>query len=152
MTRTQPKYSTIFSLSLFLVMVFFVLFMLVHSFLESPYLWWLKAILSAVLLVIGMLVLGKVFQNVKYISVAKGRFLIRSPLTFSKKSYTLDELKGWQENVVKTRKSEFRELSLVFVPKYVVKVSNKEHKGYDDLRQYLVKKCAKKKVKEAKKK
>ena len=67
------------------------------------------------------------------------------PISRSRIDLPLNDIKGWREDVVKTKQGEFRETKILYGKKKVIKLSNKENTEYDRLVKYLSQKAKKQK-------
>ena len=70
------------------------------------------------------------------------------PFRFFKTVQDISNLGAWQETIINTNKTQYKELKLVFVNKGYVKISNQENSDYDKVYKYIKKKAPKKEVKE----
>lgn len=125
------------ALGLFLVLIFITFFLLLNSLLRVPDYFILKLILSPIVLVIGLLVLGKFLNSLKVVSLGKEKMEVLFLITRMRLKISVNEILGWREEVVKTRNSEFREVKILYGKKKILKLSNKENTEYDKVIQYL---------------
>ncbi len=148
MIVSKPKRKTIFSLGVFTVIVLIGLFYFVNQLqgLESPETW--RYIVIGLLLLTTSLMLHKLLFNYKVLKIGDNKFHIYYPFRFFKSVQEVKNLGAWQETIVTTNKTEFRQLKIVFVTKGYVKISNQENSDYDKVIRYLKKKAPKKQVKE----
>lgn len=114
--------------------------------LESPETW--RYIVIGLLLLTTSLMLHKLLFNYKVLKIGDNKFHIYYPFRFFKSVQEVKNLGAWQETIVTTNKTEFRQLKIVFVTKGYVKISNQENSDYDKVIRYLKKKAPKKQVKE----
>lgn len=148
MIVSKPKRGTIFSLGIVTIVVISGLFYAVNKFqgLESPETW--RYIIIAVLLVTASLLLHKLLFNYKVLKIGDNKFHVYYPFRFFKTVQELKDLGAWQETIINTNKTEFRQLKIVFLTKGYVKISNQENSEYDKVIKYLKKKAPKKEVKQ----
>ncbi len=137
MIVSKPKSNTSMALGLFLVLIFITFFLLLNSLLRVPDYFILKLILSPIVLVIGLLVLGKFLNSLKVVSLGKEKMEVLFLITRMRLKISVNEILGWREEVVKTRNSEFREVKILYGKKKILKLSNKENTEYDKVIQYL---------------
>ncbi|MFQ3215058.1 MAG: hypothetical protein ACJAT1_001035 [Marivirga sp.] len=147
MIKSTPKYQTVFALSVFLILLFGSFFLLLHSLLNDASYFIIKLILTPLILVIGLLILNKLISGVKIIEAGNNQLNIFHPISRKRILLPLDQIRGWQEEVVKTKNGDFREIKILYSNKSVVKLSNKENTDYDKLLQYLTQKVKRKQVK-----
>ena len=148
MIVSKPKRGTIFSLGIVTIVVIGGLFYAVNKFqgLESPETW--RYIIIAVLLVTASLLLHKLLFNYKVLKIGENKLHVYYPFRFFKTVQELKDLGAWQETIINTNKTEFRQLKIVFLTKGYVKISNQENSEYDKVIKYLKKKAPKKQVKQ----
>jgi len=148
MIISKPKRSTIFSLGMVTVIVISGLFYSVNKVraIESPATW--QYIIIIVLLLTASLLLHKLLFNYKVLKIGENKFHVYYPFRFFKTVQNLKDLGAWQETIINTNKTEFRQLKIVFITKGYVKISNQENSEYDKVIKYLKKKAPKKQVKE----
>jgi len=146
MIVSKPRINTVFALSIFLILVFGSFFLLLDSLLNSESFFIVKLILTPITLVIALLVLGKLLAAVKIIKAGNIRLKIFFPISRSRIDLPLNDIKGWREDVVKTKQGQFRETKILYGKKKVIKLSNKENTEYDRLVKYLSQKAKKQKV------
>jgi hypothetical protein len=146
MIVSKPRFNTIFALSIFLVLVFGSFFLLLDSLLSNESYFIVKLILTPITLVIALLVLGKLLGAIKIVKAGNNRLDIFFPISRSRIDLPLEQIKGWREDVVKTKQGEFRETKIVYGNKKVIKLSNKENTEYKKLLKYLNQKAKKQKA------
>jgi hypothetical protein len=146
MIVSKPRINTVFALSIFLVLVFGSFFLLLDSLLKSESFFIVKLILTPITLVIALLVLGKLLAAIKIVKAGNNKLHIFFPISRSRIELPLEEIKGWREDVVKTKQGEFRETKILYGKKKVIKLSNKENTEYDKLVKYLNQKAKKQKA------
>jgi len=146
MIVSKPRLNTIFALSIFLVLVFGSFFLLLDSLLSNESYFIVKLILTPITLVIALLVLGKLLGAIKIVKAGNNKLDIFFPISRSRIDLPLEQIKGWREDVVKTKQGEFRETKIVYGKKKVIKLSNKENTEYEKLLKYLNQKAKKQKA------
>lgn len=146
MIVSKPKFNTVFALSLFLVLVFGSFFLLLDSLLKSESFFIIKLILTPITLVIALLVLGKLLAAIKIVKAGNNKLNIFFPISRSRVELPLNEIRGWREDIVKTKQGEFRETKILYGKKKVIKLSNKENSDYEKLVKYLDQKAKKQKA------
>jgi len=147
MIKSTPRYQTVFALSIFLFMLFGSFFLLLDSLLNNPQYFIIKLILTPLVLVIGLLILNKLIASVKIIEAGNSQLRVFHPISRKRIKLPIKEIKGWQEEVVKTKNGEFRETKILYGKKNIIKLSNKENTAYEKIVKYLSQKAAKQRVK-----
>lgn len=148
MVTCKPKRNTYLSLSLIVMALFAGLIFLLNDFYryrDFPLLFYLAG--TTILTVVLLLLLVKMMAGYKFLAAGKGQISLWMPLKGWRKTYPLEEILAWQEEEVKANQRVFKQLILVFSDKYSFSISNHEHHGYDDLKRYLARKVAKKRIK-----
>ncbi|WP_162418843.1 hypothetical protein [Cyclobacterium roseum] len=148
MVTCKPKRNTYLSLSLIVLALIAGLAYLLNDFYRSrefPLLFYLAG--TSIITVVILLLLVKMMASYKFLAAGKDRVSLWMPLKGWRKTYSLEEILAWQEEEVKANQRVFKQLILVFSDKYSFTVSNHEHHGYEDLKKYLARKVAKKRVK-----
>ncbi|AEL26567.1 hypothetical protein [Cyclobacterium marinum] len=136
------------SLGIVVLLLFIGLSYLLYDFNQSrefPFLFYLIG--CTLITIVLLLILVKMMAGYKFLAAGKDKIEIWLPLKGQRKKYNMADLLAWQEEEVVANKKVFKQLILVFMDKYSFSISNHEHLGYDDLKRYLAKKAAKKKVK-----
>lgn len=154
MIESRPKRQTIFSLGIFtmVILVGLVYFWRQIVTMEEVAIW--RYIITAVLLISATLLLHKLIFNYKVLKISHDQVHIYYPFRFSKTVQEIKDLGAWQETIIdttkkkSTKKTEFKQLKLVFVNKGFVKISNQENSGYDQVHKYIKRKAPKKEVRD----
>ncbi len=143
MIVSRPKNQTVFALSLFLIIILGVTLWVILDLVRYPEAYFfLKLTLAPILLVIWTFVAIKFYTSLKVIELGDKKISFKFPLQ-SKRTYKLGDIQSWKEEKVKTKGSEFKELQ-IRLGNRSLKVSNREHTAYDEVRKYLSKKVKKK--------
>ena len=148
MIISRPKIQTVFSLSIFTTVILVSLFyssIPLLKFREVPA--W-HYFVAGILLLTAALLLHKLIFNYKIIKISHDQVHIYYPFRFFKTVQDIKTLGAWQQTIINTKKSEFRQLKLVFVNKGYVKISNQENSEYDNVYKYIKRKAPKKEVKD----
>ena len=140
MIVSKPKTQTLTALTIFLVLIFAAFFMLLNSLLTEPSYFIVKLILTPVVLVIGLLVLGKLLGAIKVVRVGDNKIEVFYPISRMRTNIQVPNLLGWKEEVVKTKNGEYREVKILYTKKKILKLSNRENTEYDAVVKYLKKK------------
>ena len=140
MIVSKPKTQTLTALTIFLVLIFAVFFMLLNSLLTDPSYFIVKLILTPVVLVIGLLVLGKLLGAIKVVRIGDNKIEVFYPISRMRTIINVPNVLGWKEEVVKTKNGEYREVKILYTKKKILKLSNRENTEYDAVVKYLKKK------------
>lgn len=143
MIVSKPKSQTVFALSLFQVIILAVTIWVIIDLVNHPEAYFLaKLLLAPILLVIWVFVAVKFYVSLKTIEAGDNKISVKFPLK-KEQVYKLADIHGWKEETVKTKGGDFKELQIK-VSNQLIKISNREHTSYDDLRKYLRKKAKQK--------
>lgn len=146
MIISRPKRQTIFALS---VSTFICgagsAYFLKQAF-NDPATW--KYIALGILILVTSILLYKLLFNYKVLKISHDQVHVYYPFRFFKSVQPIKNLGAWQETVIETNKTKFKELKLVFKNKGFVKITNQENSDYDKVYKYIKKKAAKQEVKE----
>ncbi|MEQ8469537.1 MAG: hypothetical protein RIC35_00040 [Marinoscillum sp.] len=140
MIVSRPKTQTLTALTLFLILIFASFFLLLNSLLKDESYFVLKLILAPVVLVIGLLVLGKLLGAIKVVKVGDNKIEAFYPISRMRIKMDVKDILGWREEVVKTKNGEFREVKILYTKKKILKLSNRENSEYEAVVKYLKKK------------
>ncbi|WP_143961856.1 hypothetical protein [Litoribacter populi] len=148
MIDCKPKTGTYFSLSIVVLILFSGLIYILIDFAQKQTYGFVFYLFSATLLtVVLLIILVKMMAGFRFISAGKESLNVRLPLRGLKKSYKLQDILAWQEEVIVTNKKEFRQMTIVFADQTSFSLSNHEHTNYGQLASYLGKKVPRKKLK-----
>lgn len=151
MVFIKPKISTYISLSLVLLVLVSGLVLLLRDFayVGSFPLWFYLVACSLVTLVMLML-LVKMMSGWRFITAGKDHIVIKLPLKGMTKVYPVSDIMLWEEEVILANKKEFKQVTIAFLDKNSISVSNHEHESYSELVNYLKKRAAKQLIKNKK--
>ncbi len=143
MIVVRPKVNTLFSIGVFLILIFSFFGVMINQYLSytrPPLYISLLMVTSGAL---GFAILIKYLWNLKTISIGKERFEVRYPVRFRKIIYSGKEIIKWQEVKIKTWGGNYAELSIHFNADKKLDLSQQEHTEYDKTINYLNKKYKK---------
>ncbi len=103
-----------------------------------------KIILVAVLGLVGILIVYKIVSAYKIITVDKQKIHVKYPLKFSQLKTNLKALEYWQESIIKTNRSTFKEIKMSFEKNKTIKITFQENTNYEKIRAFLQKNAPKK--------
>lgn len=148
MIVSRPKRQTIFSLGIFTIVILTGLVYFWQQLLKLEEVPTWRYIVLGLLVLTGSLLLHKLIFNYKVIKISHDKVHIYYPFRFFRTVQDIKDLGAWQQTVIDTKKSEYRQLKLVFVNKGFVKISNQENSDYDKVYKYVKRKAPKKEVKD----
>ena len=148
MIVSRPQRKTIFSLGLFTLVIFVGLVISTRAMLSGGEVPTWRYVVTGLLLLTASFLLHKLIFNYKVLKISHDKFHIYYPFRFYRSVQDVKELGAWQQTVVNTNKTEFKELKLVFVNKGYVKITNQENSDYDKVYKYVKRKAPKKEVKD----
>jgi hypothetical protein len=145
MIHSQPKSSLMISIGIFLMGTLAVAIWLLVGLMQNPASYfWVKLILAPSLLVIGITVAAKTYFSALILTVGDNRLTYRT-LIGSEKRHKITAIVHWEEEVVKSKTSEYRRLSMLLDNGKKLQLSNHENSNYKDVINYLKKKVKKRK-------
>ncbi len=145
MIRSKPKKSTLFSLSLFLILAYGVGIWTALTVPSSPFYWYLIPIMCFITAVIITLKVLWGFQTIQIQGDHwKVKHLVRSDSTF-----TSQDIEWWKETEIKTAGGPYRELHIHVKSGINLKVSLQEHTEYQKIIKRVRSKYPKKRIKES---
>ena len=146
MIIVKPKGSTLTSLTLFIILIGALVIATFTSINRSDSIYWYHYLFLVILIPLGVGVLIKVIFSYKIISIGKEKISWRIPALFKNESYTLKDLKNWQEITIKTTTGVFQQLEIKFDNDHQLTLSRQEHTNYDDVLMYLKQKAPKRRL------
>lgn len=143
MIVSKPKSQSVFALSLFQIIILSVTLWVILDLIRYPEAYFfLKITLAPILLVIWTFVSAKFYTSLKTIELGDNKISFKFPLQ-AKRTFRISDVQSWKEEKVKTKNNEFRELQIRLANR-LLKVSNREHTSYEEVRKYLTKKVKRK--------
>jgi len=147
MIESKPKGSTVFSLTVITAICTFGSIYFMRQVLTEPPSTG-RYILLGVLVLATSILLYKLLFNYKIIRISHDQVFVYYPFRLYRSTTPIKDLGAWQEIIIQTKKSDYKQLKLVFNNKGYVKLSNQENSNYDMVYKYIKKKAPKKEVKE----
>ncbi len=144
MLVSKPNLKTLSSLMTFLLLNFGIM---LYVYFDSGSLAAMpiyKIILVGLLAIVGILIIIKMVGAYKVVTVDKQKIHVKYPLKFTQLKTNLKALDYWQESIIKTNRSLFKEIKMHFNTNKTIKITYQENTNYDKLRAYLQKHAAKK--------
>ncbi len=145
MVVAKPKTSTLFSLGLFLIIMFSAGGFNLYLVYSTGTMEWYNILIVLVTLPIAFGVLVKTMINHKTIYLG-GKKVVVSPLIGRKKTYALKDLEYWKETKIKTLAAVYKELEMKFGHQKKVTLGLQEHTDYAGAVKYLKKTVPKKNI------
>lgn len=143
MIVSKPKSQSVFALSLFLIIILGVTVWIILDLVRYPESYFIfKLILAPILLVIWTYIVVNFYSSSKTIELGDNKISFKLPLQ-SKKIFKINDIQAWKEEKVKTRGNEFKEIQ-INLANHRLRISNREHTSYDEVRKYLTKKVKRK--------
>ncbi|MDN5205067.1 hypothetical protein QQ008_27000 [Fulvivirgaceae bacterium BMA10] len=143
MLVSRPNKNTLFALSFFLLLNYALLAYLLTTYGFTGFAVWYVDLFTILLIIIGAIVTMKVISGNKVILIDKEKIQVKYPMKFSKKRFRLKQLELWEETIIKTSNSVFKELHLRF-ENGSVKLSKQENSNYEKVLSYFKRNAAKK--------
>jgi hypothetical protein len=148
MVLIKPKISTYISLGIVLLVLFTGLVLLMRDFAyKGSFGVWFYLVSCSIITLVILMLLVKMMAGWRFITAGKDHIIIRLPLRRMTKVYPVSEILAWEEETVMANKREFKQVTVAFMDKNSISVSNHEHDSYTELVNYLKKKAAKQMVK-----
>ncbi|GAB4229170.1 MAG: hypothetical protein Tsb0034_00750 [Ekhidna sp.] len=113
---------------------------LFYALLEHPEsFFWLKLILTPLLLVVAIAIARKGYKSSLRLTIGNNQLTSRYWLG-TKKSYKISAIKSWHEEVVKSKRADYKQLTMVLSDGRVLQLSNQENSNYQQVVNYVRKK------------
>jgi hypothetical protein len=148
MVVIKPKIATYISLSLILLVLLIGLILLLRDFAYvGSFALWFYLVACPLITVVILMLLVKMMAGWRFIFAGKDHIIIKLPLKGMTKAYPVNEIMLWEEELILANKKEFKQVTIAFIDKNSIAVSNHEHESYTELVNYLKKKAAKQMIK-----
>ena len=145
MIVSKPKGNTIFSLSMFLIICYTLIGYTLFQYLSKEEQFWYQYVIFVIITPIAISVSIKVARTFKIVTLGKNQMTVRYPLLLKTRKYNMKQLEQWEEIIIKTQGTVFKQLSMQF-GKEKVGLANQENTEYHRVFEYLRKKHASKKI------
>ncbi len=140
MIHSKPKSSIMISIGIFLILILAADAWLFNDLIQHPdSYFWLKLILSPILLVIAIAIARKGYTSALRLTIGNNK-LTYCYLFGTKKSHKISEVKSWHEEVVKQKNGEYKRVTMVLSTSRALQLSNQENSNYQQVVNYLRKK------------
>lgn len=151
MVVIKPKIATYISLSMILIVLLGGLILLLRDFAyKGSFALWFYLIACSLITLVILMLLVKMMAGWRFITAGKDHIIVKLPLKGMTKTYPVNEIMLWEEEIILANKKEFKQVTIAFTDKNSISVSNHEHESYTDLVNYLKKKAAKQMIKSKK--
>lgn len=148
MIVAKPKFNTFFALGVFLLLVYGVIGYMLYDITSSESVSVWLYILLMLVAGIALTVTIKFVQSYKVIRLEKNRVDILMLFGLIKRRLYLKDLEQWQEERVKTSNGIFKQLTVNFINKGRLRLSNQEHENYDKVVSFFRKSYGKKEIRQ----
>lgn len=145
MIRSKPKKSTLFSLSLFLILAYGVGIWTALTVPSSPFYWRLIPILC---FITAVMITLKVLLRFQTILIQGDQWKVKN-LVKADSVFTSQDIEWWKETEIKTAGGPYRELHIHAKGGINLKVSLQEHTEYLNIIKRVRSKYPKKQIKES---
>ncbi len=145
MIVSKPKGNTVFALCMFLIICYSLLGYTIFQYVSHEEKFWYQYAILIIITPIAISVSIKVARTFKIVNLGKGQMTVRYPLLFRTRKYNMKQLVHWEETIIKTQGTVFKQLTLVF-EKEKVGLANQENTEYHKVFEYLRKKQVSKKL------
>ncbi|MFT7425921.1 MAG: hypothetical protein ACI9O5_001868, partial [Algoriphagus sp.] len=147
----KPKVSTYISLSMVLLILIAGLIFILRDFAyKGSFGFWFYLIACSLITLVILMLLVKMMAGYRFITAGRDQIIVKLPLRGYTKVYPIAQIIAWDEEIITANKRQFKQLTIAFIDKQSISVSNHEHEAYVDLVDYLSKKAGKQKVKNKK--
>lgn len=146
MIISKPKGNTVFALCMFLIICYSLVGYTLIQFVSDEGRFWYQYAILIIITPIALTVSVKVARTFKIVKVGKAQMTVRYPLLFKTKKYNMKQLQQWEETIIKTQGTVFKQLTIIF-EKDKVGLANQENTEYARVYDYLRKKHSAKKLK-----
>jgi hypothetical protein len=151
MVFIKPKIATYISLSMILIVLLGGLILLLRDFAyKGSFALWFYLIACSLITLVMLMLLVKMMAGWRFITAGKDHIIVKLPLKGMTKTYPVNDIMLWEEEIILANKKEFKQVTIAFTDKNSISVSNHEHESYTDLVNYLKKKAAKQMIKSKK--
>lgn len=142
MIISKPKLSTLFSVSIFIIIAFGIAIYSAINIIsaENKTLWYALTYTSGP---IGLVVLIKILTGLKTLSVSKEKFNLNAPFKFSNMKFHGKEIEKWSYTSVKTYGGQYEEVIWKLNSGKKFSISKQENTEFDKVLTYMRKKYKK---------
>ncbi|MFT4736085.1 MAG: hypothetical protein ACI8QD_002267 [Cyclobacteriaceae bacterium] len=140
MITSKPKSTALFSIAIFVGLALAAaIWILIELILFPQSYLIIKIILAPILFVIVLIVVVKTYFSAVTVSLGNNSIIYQYYLG-KRKTYKTSSVAYWKEEVVKTKKKDYRRLSIALSHGKTIHLSNQENENYDKVIGYLTKK------------
>lgn len=136
MIVSKPKFNTLFSISIFLILAFglfiFGLFKVNNS--EDRTLWMILMYVSGP---IGLVVMIKTLSGLRYIKISKQKFEFRFPFKLTSIKFEGKDIDVWKHQAIKTYGGMYEKITLRLKSGKELSLSKQENTEYDKALKYM---------------
>lgn len=139
MIISKPRGNTLFALGMFLLICFGLLGYTSYNYFTYEHRYWYQYVIFLIITPIALVVLWKTIQSYKIIRLGKGKLSVTYPFFFKEQVFYMKDLEYWEEEIIKTQGTAFKELRLNF-KSGKIGLSSQENGGYNKIHAYVKKK------------
>ena len=143
MIVSKPKFSTLFSLGVFLILAYGLAIWSIIGWPANAA--WYRYLIAVILWIIAILVTVKVLGGYRTVKLRKDTWQISYLLFRKSRTLKTSDIDWWRLNEVDTKGGNYKELHLFGLGIHI-KVSPQEHTSFPQILSYVQKKCAKKRI------
>jgi len=147
MIVAKPKFNTFFALGVFLLLVYGIIAYMLYDISTSDAVSVWLYILLVLVIGIAITVSVKFVRSYQVIILEKNRADLHLLFGLIKRRLYFKDLEDWQEEQVKTSNGIFKQLTVNFLNKKSIRLSNQEHNNYEKVTGFLRKQFGKKEIK-----
>lgn len=144
MLVSKPNSKTLSSLVTFLLLNFGLLFYLIYINIEAEIIPFYQKLLIIILALVGLSIFVKIIVAYKIVTIDKQKIQVKHPLRLGQFKTNLKALIFWQETVIKTNKTLFKEIKMHFELNKTIKITLQENTNYDKVLSFLMRNAPKK--------
>jgi hypothetical protein len=137
MITITPKKQALFALGVVGIALFGIAVSLLWSVYDSPnyFLW--KAAFATLFMAASLIVAGRWAKMNRTIRISKATITVHQRFPRIQLQLPLKEIVSWKLNVVPMKSGDYEELMIVFPNQQLVKISNREHDGFNKARDFV---------------
>ena len=136
MIISKPKASALFSLIVFLIIVFSLFGLAFYKIQFGQYHWgWMVTLYSSG--PIGIVVLIRTLTGIKIFEIGKGNFRIRHPFRLKNIAFKTDDIQSWEHDKIKTYGGMYEELRWTLKNGKRYSISKQENTEFDKVIRYM---------------
>ena len=148
MIVSRPKFSTLFSLGIFLIIAYGLAIWSIASWPQTGDIPLYRYLLTGGVSLVALIVTLRVLGSYKTVRLNGDKWQVSYLLRPGRLRFKTSQISWWKVTTIKTRGGVYQELHLHNDAGRNVKLSPQEHTSYNRILNHLQKHCAKKRLKE----